>query len=209
VNIALVNELKLLSLRMGIDIWEVIDAAKTKPFGFQAFYPGPGLGGHCIPVDPFYLSWKAKQFDFQTQFIELAGQINTDMPYHVVSAVASALNDRKKALNGASVLVLGVAYKKDTDDLRESPALTIIELLRTAGAVVSYNDPYFPVVGKGRKYDLQMKSAPLDNLQDYDCALIVTDHTQFDYERIVRESKLVVDSRNATRRLKSDKIVYC
>ena len=158
VNIALVNELKLLSLRMGIDIWEVIEAAKTKPFGFQAFYPGPGLGGHCIPVDPFYLSWKAKEFDFQTQFIELAGQINVDMPYHIVSAVTSALNERRKALNGASVLVLGVAYKKDTDDLRESPALTIIELLRNAGAMVSYSDPYFPVVGKGRKYDLQMKS---------------------------------------------------
>jgi UDP-N-acetyl-D-glucosamine dehydrogenase len=209
VNIALVNELKLLSLRMGIDIWEVIEAAKTKPFGFQAFYPGPGLGGHCIPVDPFYLSWKAKEFDFQTRFIELAGQINTDMPYHVVSAVASALNDRKKALNGSSVLVLGVAYKKDIDDLRESPALTIIELLRKSGAAVSYNDPYFATVGKGRKYDLQMKCAPLEDLGQYDCVLILTDHTQYDYGRIVEESQLVVDSRNATRQHKSEKVVYC
>ena len=209
VNIALVNELKLLSLRMGIDIWEVIEAAKTKPFGFQAFYPGPGLGGHCIPVDPFYLSWKAREFDFQTQFIELAGQVNVDMPYHIVSAVTSALNERKKALNGASVLVLGVAYKKDTDDLRESPALTIIELLRKAGAVVSYNDPYFPFVGKGRKYNLQMKCVPLDNLGQYDCVLILTDHSAFDYEYIVKESQLVLDSRNATRQHKSDNVVYC
>jgi UDP-N-acetyl-D-glucosamine dehydrogenase len=209
VNIALVNELKLLSLRMGIDIWEVIEAAKTKPFGFQAFYPGPGLGGHCIPVDPFYLSWKAREFDFQTQFIELAGQINVDMPYHIVSAVTSALNERKKALNGASVLVLGVAYKKDTDDLRESPALTIIELLRKAGAMVSYNDPYFPVVGRGRKYDLQMESVPLDNLRQYDCVLILTDHSDVDYGRIVKESQLVLDSRNATRQYKADNVVYC
>jgi UDP-N-acetyl-D-glucosamine dehydrogenase len=167
------------------------------------------LGGHCIPVDPFYLSWKAKEFDFQTQFIELAGQINVDMPYHIVSAVTSALNERRKALNGASVLVLGVAYKKDTDDLRESPSLTIIELLRKAGAVVSYSDPYFPVVGKGRKYDLQMESVPLDNLNQYDCVLILTDHSEFDYERIVRESRLVLDSRNATRQYKSDNVVFC
>src|SRR5256886_10555153 len=209
VNIALVNELKLLCLRMGIDIWEVIEAAKTKPFGFQAFYPGPGLGGHCIPVDPFYLSWKAKEFDFQTRFIELAGEINTAMPYHVVSAVISALNQRKKALNGAKVLVLGVAYKKDIDDLRESPALTIIELLQKEGAQVSYNDPYFPMVGKGRKYDLQMKCTPLENLGQYDCVLIVTDHSDYDYGHIVRESQLVVDTRNATRGIHSPKVVRC
>src|SRR5215467_13463913 len=154
VNIALVNELKMLCLRMGIDIWEVIRAASTKPFGFQPFYPGAGLGGHCIPVDPFYLSWKAKEFDFHTRFIELAGEINTAMPYHVVAAVAAALNKlQKKALNGSKVLVLGVAYKKDIDDLRESPALTIIELLQREGAIVNYNDPYFPEVGRGRKYD--------------------------------------------------------
>src|SRR5271154_2966462 len=209
VNIALVNELKLLCLRMGIDIWEVIAAASTKPFGFHPFYPGPGLGGHCIPVDPFYLSWKAKEWDFRTRFIELAGEINTNMPYHVLEFVARALNQQKKALNGSRVLVLGVAYKKDIDDLRESPALTIIELLQKEGAQVSYNDPYFPVVGKGRKYDLQMKCAPLENLGQFDCVLIVTDHSDYDYARIVRESQLVVDTRNATRGIKSSKIVHC
>jgi UDP-N-acetyl-D-glucosamine dehydrogenase len=209
VNIALVNELKLLSLRMGLDIWEVIEAAATKPFGFQAFYPGPGLGGHCIPVDPFYLSWKAKEWDFRTRFIELAGEINTNMPYHVLESVGKALNQHKKALNGAKVLVLGLAYKKDIDDLRESPSLTIIELLQKDGARVSYNDPYFPTVGKGRKYDLQMKCAPLENLGQYDCVLIVTDHSDYDYAGIVRESQLVVDTRNATRGIKSPKIVHC
>jgi UDP-N-acetyl-D-glucosamine dehydrogenase len=210
VNIALVNELKLLSLRMGIDIWEVIEAASTKPFGFHPFYPGPGLGGHCIPVDPFYLSWKAKEWDFRTKFIELAGEININMPYHVIESVARAMNkQQKKALNGAKVLVLGVAYKKDIDDLRESPALTIIELLQKEGAQVSYNDPYFPNVGRGRHYDLRMKCAPLENLSQYDCVLIVTDHSDYDYERIVRESKLVVDTRNATRGISSPKIVHC
>jgi UDP-N-acetyl-D-glucosamine dehydrogenase len=209
VNIALVNELKLLCLRMGIDIWEVIEAAKTKPFGFHPFYPGPGLGGHCIPVDPFYLSWKAKEWDFHTRFIELAGEINSNMPYHVLDSVARALNQQKKAVNGSKVLILGVAYKKDIDDLRESPALTIIELLKNAGADVSYNDPYFPTVGRGRKYDLQMKCAPLDNLGQYDCVLIVTDHSDYDYERIVRESKLVVDTRKATRGIDSPKVVHC
>jgi UDP-N-acetyl-D-glucosamine dehydrogenase len=209
VNIALVNELKLLSLRMGLDIWEVINAAATKPFGFQAFYPGPGLGGHCIPVDPFYLSWKAKEWDFRTRFIELAGEINSNMPYHVLESVGKALNRHKKALNGAKVLVLGLAYKKDIDDLRESPSLTIIELLQKDGAQVSYNDPYFPTVGKGRKYDLQMKCAPLENLGQYDCVLIVTDHSDYDYARIVRESQLVVDTRNATGSIKSPKIVHC
>ncbi|HSY66194.1 MAG TPA: nucleotide sugar dehydrogenase [Terriglobales bacterium] len=209
VNIALVNELKLLSLRMGLDIWEVIEAAATKPFGFQPFYPGPGLGGHCIPVDPFYLSWKAKEWDFRTRFIELAGEINTNMPYHVLESVGKALNQHKKALNGSKILVLGLAYKKDIDDLRESPSLTIIELLQKEGAQVSYNDPYFPTVGKGRKYDLQMKCAPLENLGQYDCALIVTDHSDYDYARIVRESQLVVDTRNATKGIKSPKIVHC
>jgi UDP-N-acetyl-D-glucosamine dehydrogenase len=209
VNIALVNELKLLSLRMGLDIWEVIDAASTKPFGFQAFYPGPGLGGHCIPVDPFYLSWKAKEWDFRTRFIELAGEVNVNMPYHVLDSVAKALNQHKKALNGSKVLVLGLAYKKDIDDLRESPSLTIIELLQKEGAQVSYNDPYFPTVGRGRKYDLQMKCAPLDTLGEYDCVLIVTDHSDYDYQRIVRESQLVVDTRNATRGIQSSKIVRC
>ncbi len=209
VNIALVNELKMLCLRMDLNIWEIIDAAATKPFGFHPFYPGPGLGGHCIPVDPFYLSWKAKEFDFHTRFIELAGEINVAMPYNVIASTISALNQQKKAINGSKVLVLGVAYKKDIDDLRESPALTIIELLQKEGAVVSYNDPYFPFVGRGRKYDLQMKCTPLDNLGQYDCVLIVTDHTDYDYKKIVSEAKLVVDSRNATRGIKSDKIVHC
>src|ERR1700751_2931682 len=209
VNIALVNEMKLLSLRMGLDIWEVIEAASTKPFGFQPFYPGPGLGGHCIPVDPYYLSWKAKEWDFQTRFIELAGEINSAMPYHVVSSVARALNRQRKALNGAKVLVLGVAYKKDIDDLRESPALTIIELLQKDGAQVSYNDPYFPFIGKGRHYDLQMKRAELKDLGQYDCVLIVTDHSDYDYKNIVEEAQLVVDSRNATRGIQSPKIVHC
>ena len=209
VNIALVNELKLLCQRMNIDIWEVIDAAKTKPFGFHPFYPGPGLGGHCIPVDPFYLSWKAKEFDFQTRFIELAGEVNVAMPYHMVNSVAEALNARKKALNGSRILMLGVAYKKDIDDLRESPALTIIELLQKAGAEVKYNDPYFKFVGKGRKYDLQMTNTPLDNLGQYDCVLIVTDHSDYDYQRIVKESQLVVDTRNATKGIRAQNVVRC
>jgi UDP-N-acetyl-D-glucosamine dehydrogenase len=209
VNIALVNELKLLCLRMGIDIWEVIEAASTKPFGFHPFYPGPGLGGHCIPVDPFYLSWKAKEWDFRTRFIELAGEINTNMPYHVLASVTGALNTRKKSVNGAKVLVLGVAYKKDIDDLRESPSLTIIELLQKDGAQVSYHDPYFPFIGKGRKYDLQMTRSELKDLGQYDCVLIVTDHSDYDYKHIVQESQLVVDSRNATRGIQSPKIVRC
>ena len=209
VNIALVNELKMLCLRMGVDIWEVIAAASTKPFGFQAFYPGPGLGGHCIPVDPFYLSWKAKEFDFHTRFIELAGEVNLHMPYHVVDSVIEALNARKKALNGSKVLVLGLAYKKDIDDLRESPSLTIIELLQKQGAQVSYHDPYFAFVGRGRKYDLQMKCASLENLGEYDCVLIVTDHSDYDYRRIAREAKLVVDTRNATKGINSPNIVRC
>jgi len=209
VNIALVNELKQLCLRMGIDIWEVIDAAKTKPFGFHAFYPGPGLGGHCIPIDPFYLSWKAKEFDFQTKFIELAGEVNVGMPYFVVGETAKALNTVKKALNGSKILMLGMAYKKDIDDLRESPALTILELLRKSGADVSFNDPYVPHVGRGRKYELNMDSTPLDNLGQYDCVLIVTDHTDYDYAKIVAESKLVVDTRNATKGIASDKIIHC
>src|SRR5689334_6996197 len=176
VNIALVNELKLLCLRMGIDVWEVIDAASTKPFGFQPFYPGPGLGGHCIPIDPFYLSWKAQEWNFQMRFIELAGEVNAAMPYHVVGTVATALNKQGKAVKGSSVLVLGLAYKKDIDDLRESPSLTVIELLQKEGAEVSYNDPFFAKVGRGRKYDLNMSSTPLTELESFDCVLIVTDH---------------------------------
>jgi UDP-N-acetyl-D-glucosamine dehydrogenase len=209
VNIALVNELKLLSLRMGIDIWEVIGAASTKPFGFHPFYPGPGLGGHCIPVDPFYLSWKAKEFDFHTRFIELAGEINNNMPYHVISSISGALNGHKKSMNGSRILILGVAYKKDIDDLRESPALTIIELLQKEGAQVSYHDPYFPLIGKGRKYDLQMKRTELEKLGQYDCIVIVTDHSDYDYKKIVGEAQLVVDTRNATKGIDSPKVVRC
>jgi len=209
VNIALVNELKLLCLRMKIDIWEVIEAASTKPFGFQPFQPGPGLGGHCIPIDPFYLSWKAREFDFHTRFIELAGEINAAMPSHVVATVSSALNQRGKALNKAGILVLGIAYKKDVDDLRESPALRIITLLQQQGANVRYHDPYFPHVGRGRHYELDMDCATLDDLNQYDCVLIVTDHSDYDFQRIVRESSLVIDTRNATRGITSPSIVRC
>jgi UDP-N-acetyl-D-glucosamine dehydrogenase len=209
VNIALVNELKLLCMRMGIDIHEVIDAAKTKPFGFQAFYPGPGLGGHCIPIDPFYLSWKARQFDFRTRFIDVAGEINTNMPYFVIEQIAAALNERSKSIKGSKILVLGVAYKRDIDDLRESPSLTIIELLREKGAGVAYNDPFFPTVGQGRHYALNMTNTPLDNLAQYDAVVIVTDHSAYDYRAIVEQSQLVVDTRNATKGIDSPKIVRC
>ncbi len=209
VNIALVNEMKQLCHRMGIDLFEVIDAAKTKPFGFQAFYPGPGLGGHCIPIDPFYLSWKAKQFDFRTRFIELAGEVNIGMPYYVVEAAAAALNQRRKPMNGAKVLVLGLAYKKDIDDLRESPSLTVIELLQKRGAQVFYNDPYFPTVGRGRHYNLNLTCTPLDHLEQYDCVMIITDHSDYDYRRIVEESQLVVDTRNATKGITAPNIVCC
>jgi UDP-N-acetyl-D-glucosamine dehydrogenase len=209
VNIALVNELKQLCHRMDIDIFEVIEAAKTKPFGFAPFYPGPGLGGHCIPIDPFYLSWKAKQFDFRTKFIELAGEVNAAMPLYVVDSTAAALNTAKKPLNGSHILVLGLAYKRDIDDLRESPSLTIIELLQKRGAIVSYNDPYFPTVGRGRHYDLQMSNTPLTNLSQYDCVMIITDHSDYDYAMIVQDSQLVVDTRNATKGIASPKIVRC
>jgi UDP-N-acetyl-D-glucosamine dehydrogenase len=209
VNIALVNELKQLCMRMGIDIHEVIEAARTKPFGFQAFYPGPGLGGHCIPIDPFYLSWKAREFDFQTRFIELAGEINMGMPYFVIDQIAAALNDRGKSLKGSKVLVLGVAYKKDVDDLRESPSLTIIELLREKGVEAAYNDPYFPTVGHGRHYDLNMTSTPLDDLGSYDAVVIVTDHSSYEYRSIVEQAQLVVDTRNATKGIHSPKVVRC
>jgi len=209
VNIALVNELKMLCLRMGINIWEVIQAASTKPFGFHPFYPGPGIGGHCIPLDPFYLSWKAKEYDFHTRFIELAGEINLSMPYHVVAATMEALNRRRKSLNGSKVLVLGVAYKKDIDDLRESPALTIIELLQKEGAQVSYNDPFFEYVGHGRKYKLEMQNTPLETLQRFDAVIIVTDHSSYDYKWIVQHSQLVIDTRNATKGIVSEKVVRC
>ena len=209
VNIALVNELKQLCMRMGIDIHEFIDAAKTKPFGFQAFYPGPGLGGHCIPIDPFYLSWKAREFDFRTRFIELAGEINMAMPYFVLDHLAAGLNEHCKSIKGSKILVLGLAYKRDIDDLRESPSLTILELLRDKGAIVAYNDPYFPTVGRGRHYELNMTSTPLDNLAHFDAVVIVTDHTSYDFKAIVEQSQLVVDTRNATKGIDSPKIVRC
>ena len=214
VNIALVNELKLLGQRMDIDMWEVIDSAATKPFGFMPFYPGPGLGGHCIPVDPYYLSWKAREFDFATRFIELAGEINTSMPYHVVDSVAAALNEQKKSLKGSKILLLGVAYKKDVDDLRESPSLKLLELLTARGAKLDYNDPYFPALHKMRHYDFSaMRSVELTpaSLGSYDCVLIATDHTAYDYDMIVASSKIVIDTRNATRKVtkQREKIVMC
>jgi UDP-N-acetyl-D-glucosamine dehydrogenase len=201
VNIALVNELKLLMHRMGIDLGEVIRAAATKPFGFTPFYPGPGLGGHCIPLDPFYLSWKAREFDFSTRFIELAGEINTGMPYYVVERVGEALNRQGKALKGAKVLILGVAYKKNVDDMRESPAITIIELLLAKGARVAYHDPHIPRLPKMRRSRLSMVSTPLTAglLKGQDCVVIVTDHDALDYQAIVDKAKLVVDTRDVTR----------
>lgn len=209
VNIALVNEMKMLCLKMGVDVWEVIDAASTKPFGFHAFYPGPGVGGHCIPVDPFYLSWKAKQFNVQTRFIELAGEVNESMPQFVVGAAEKELECRGKTIVDAKILVLGVAYKRDVDDLRESPALTVIKMLRWAGALVAYNDPFFPTVGSGRKYDLHMHSTPVEDLGSYDCIMILTDHTAYDYVSIVAESQLVIDTRNATRGITAPNLVRC
>lgn len=205
VNIALVNELKLLFDRMDIDVWEVIRAASSKPFGFQAFYPGPGLGGHCIPIDPFYLTWKARQYDMPTRFIELAGEINVEMPRVVVQRIMKALSDRKKALCGAKVLILGLAYKKDVDDVRESPSIELIELLRDNGAKVDYNDPYIAQTHKQRQHDLKMKSKPLSArmLSSYDCVVIATDHTVYDYKWIVRHAQLVVDTRNATAAVKT------
>ncbi len=204
VNIALVNELKLLGERMNIDIWEVIDAASTKPFGFTPFYPGPGLGGHCIPIDPFYLSWKAKEYDFSTRFIQLAGEINTSMPHHVVERIAETLNEKSKAIRGSRILMLGVAYKKDVDDVRESPALEIMKLLKERGAELSYSDPFIPKLHRMREYDFSyMASVPLtqDVLRTFDLALITTDHTSVDYQFVVDHSQTVVDTRNATRRI--------
>ncbi len=209
VNIALVNELKILFDRMGIDIWEVIDAAKTKPFGFQAFYPGPGLGGHCIPIDPFYLTWKAREYDFETRFIELAGMVNTHMPYYVVEKTIQALNDRNISVKDSKILILGLAYKKDVGDTRESPSLKVMDLFITHGAKVKYNDPYVPKMPKIRKYNFQMRSVPIleTDLWEYDCVVILTDHSSYNYESIVKNSKLIVDTRNATCHIRSDKIV--
>jgi len=204
INIAMINEMKIILDRMGIDVWEVIAAAKTKPFGFHAFYPGPGLGGHCIPIDPFYLSWKAKRYDVTARFIELAGELNVAMPYYVIGKVADVLNLKGKAIRGSRILVLGLAYKKDVDDLRESPSIILIEQLKHRGAKVDYNDPFIPTTHKQREHDLGMKSVPLTpaNLKKYDLVLISTDHTQYDYDMIVQHAKAVVDSRNATANVK-------
>ncbi|BDG07145.1 nucleotide sugar dehydrogenase [Anaeromyxobacter paludicola] len=211
VNIALVNELKMLCDRMGMDVWEVIEAASTKPFGFMPFQPGPGLGGHCIPIDPFYLTWKARQFEFQTRFIELAGEINTAMPHYVVQRTMEALNDRGLALKGARILVLGIAYKRDVDDMRESPAIRLIELLQARGAQVVYHDPFVPRVPRMRHHSLDMVSVPLTDeaLAGSDAVLIATDHSEVDYARVVERSALVVDTRNACRGVKAgrEKIV--
>ncbi|MDD3581756.1 MAG: nucleotide sugar dehydrogenase [Desulfobacca sp.] len=198
VNIALVNELKILCQRMDIDIYEVINAAKSKPFGFQAFYPGPGLGGHCIPIDPFYLTWKAREYDFRTRFIELSGEINSYMPYYVVERTVQALNARGRSINGARILVIGIAYKKDVDDMRESPSLKLIELLKQQGASVDYHDPYIPVMPRTRRHQFDMHSIPLtpDNLKSYDVVLIATDHSSLDFESIITHASLIVDTRN-------------
>jgi UDP-N-acetyl-D-glucosamine dehydrogenase len=209
VNIAMVNEMKMIFDRLGIDIWEVIEAASTKPFGFMPFYPGPGYGGHCIPVDPFYLTWKAKEVDFPTKFIELAGEINTRMPYYVVDRTVEALNARGKAINGAKILVLGVAYKKDVDDQRESPALKIISLFMKRGARVSYHDPYVPHSFGHREYpDLDLKSVPLTarRLRQSDAVVIATDHSVIDYDWVARNSPLVIDTRNAIKKKRKNVI---
>jgi UDP-N-acetyl-D-glucosamine dehydrogenase len=202
VNIGLVNEVAIMCHKLGIDTWEVIDAAATKPFGFMSFYPGPGLGGHCIPVDPLYLSWKLKTVKYNARFIELADSINSGMPELVVSRVADALNQRKLAVNGSRLLVLGVAYKRDIDDVRESPALDVIELLRQRGADVSYHDPYVTSIRLGEHGEL--RSVPLEDLGRYECVIIVTDHKAIDYQRVAAEAKLVFDTRNATRTLRSE-----
>jgi UDP-N-acetyl-D-glucosamine dehydrogenase len=207
VNIALVNELKVLLDRMGIDVWEVIRAASTKPFGFTPFYPGPGLGGHCIPIDPFYLAWKARQYGLTTRFIELAGEINVTMPQYVVGKLMDALNDRGRAMKGAKVLVLGLAYKKDIDDVRESPSLELIELLKKKGAKVDYNDPHVPRTHKMREHNLKMTSKPLSAamLAGYDAVIISTDHSSYNYQLIVDRARLVIDARNATAGVKRGK----
>ncbi|MFN7859043.1 MAG: nucleotide sugar dehydrogenase, partial [Pseudanabaena sp.] len=201
VNIGLVNELKIVADSMGIDIWEVIDAAATKPFGFMPFYPGPGLGGHCIPIDPFYLTWKAKEYGINTRFIELAGEINTNMPYWVVSKIMNALNDRNKHLRNSKVLILGVAYKKNIDDVRESPSVELIQKLIEKGALVYYSDPYIPTIPLMRKYNLSLNSIDLniETISQMDCVVIATDHDAFNYEMIYKSSNLIIDTRGRYR----------
>jgi len=207
VNIALVNEIAIICDKLGMDVWEIIDAAATKPFGFMPFYPGPGLGGHCIPIDPHYLSWKLKTLNYNARFIELASEVNTNMPYYVVNKIFDALNARKKSVNGSRVLILGVTYKKDVGDERESPALDIIKLLQAKGAQVFYHDPYVPHLSQE---DMDMYSVDMEDyrpLSGYDCVVIVTDHSSYDYRKVVEHSNVVVDTRNATRGIKADNIV--
>ena len=207
VNIALVNEMKMILDKMGIDVWEVINAAKTKPFGYMPFYPGPGLGGHCIPIDPFYLTWKAREYEINTRFIELAGEINTSMPFWVINKVMDALNDRGKSLKNSKILVLGAAYKKDIDDPRESPSFKLMEILIHKGAEVDYNDPFVPVLPSMRMYDIQRESVELsaENLAKYDCVLISTDHSVYDFDFIAEHAQLIVDTRNATDKITQNK----
>jgi UDP-N-acetyl-D-glucosamine dehydrogenase len=201
VNIGLVNEVAIMCHKLGMNTWEVIDAAATKPFGFMKFYPGPGLGGHCIPVDPLYLSWKLRTLKYEARFITLADEINSNMPHLVVEKTQDALNGDKKAINGSKVLVLGIAYKKDIDDLRESPALDVIELLQQKGAVVSYHDPYCPEVQIGEH---KLKSVPFDKLDSYDAVVVVTDHSNVDYKSVAAKARVVIDTRNAMKNVKTD-----
>jgi UDP-N-acetyl-D-glucosamine dehydrogenase len=207
VNIALVNEMMLLCDRMGLDVWEVVEAASTKPFGIHTFYPGPGVGGHCIPIDPFYLTWKAREYDFHTRFIELAGEINVEVSYYVVNKVYRALSSQQKAMKGANVLVLGVAYKKDIDDVRESPALIIMERLRKEGARITYHDPYIPVIEPHGGSTMHLESIALtpEALSAADCVLIITDHSDVNYEEVAKHARLVVDTRNATKDVKNNR----
>jgi UDP-N-acetyl-D-glucosamine dehydrogenase len=207
VNIALVNELKILAHKMDIDLFEVIEAAATKPFGYTPFYPGPGLGGHCIPIDPFYLAWKAREYDFSTRFIQLAGEINISMPYYVIEKTIEALNKHRKSLNGSRILVLGVAYKKDVDDDRESPGYAIMKMLLGKGAAVLYNDPWIPKLHTTRKYNFQMESMTItpELLADMDAVIIVTDHSAYNWAEIVEHSNLVIDTRNATKGIKENR----
>ena len=197
VNIGLVNELKILSDKMGIDLYEVIDAASTKPFGFTAYYPGPGLGGHCIPIDPFYLTWKAREYGMNTKFIELAGEINASMPKYVLEKIFNALNERSQSIKNSKILVLGLSYKKNIDDIRESPSLEIIDLLIKKGAIVKYSDPFIPKMPKVRMYNLQIESIEINEniLNSFDCVLLLTDHDIFPYEMIRKNSRLIIDTR--------------
>lgn len=201
VNIGLVNEMKIIADRMGVDIFEVVDAAATKPFGFTPYYPGPGLGGHCIPIDPFYLTWKAREYGLSTHFIELAGEINREMPAWVVARIVDALNDREKSLKGSRILALGIAYKRDVDDMRESPSVMVMEILRDRGALVDYADPNVPVFPKMREHHFDLSSIEVtpENIASYDCVVLLTDHTSFDYEMILDNAQLMIDTRGKYR----------